>query len=125
MPPQPRRVSSIQWESGKAMLSLAGIRQLKQATISVNASTDGTYTVTEPGTRRVVAIHGGAAFTDIRFNMNAAADGTKMPVVAQRYFVVDARAAHSVPGQGSFAADVLHFFNASAGTLTVYIMEIE
>lgn len=125
MPPQPRRISQMGWESGKAMLSLAGIRQLKQSSISVNAATDGTYTVTEPATRRVVAIHGGAAFTDIRFNINAAADGTKMPVVAQRYFVVDARAAHSVPGQGTLAADVLHFYNASAGTLTVYIMEIE
>lgn len=125
MPPQPRRVSMVQWEAGKAMLSLAGIRQLKQTSISVNTVTDGTYTVTEPATRRVVAIHAGAAYGDIRFNINAAASGTSFPVLAQRYFVVDARAAHSVPGQGTLAADVLHFFNASAGTLVVSIMEIE
>lgn len=109
-----RRPSSIEYEGFRAMLALAGVRQLKQSSVAPGAGANSAYTVTEAGTRRVVAIHLGTGAGDIRFNHDAVADATKIPVIPQRYFVVDAE-----------KDDTLNFFNTSGGAITVYVMEID
>lgn len=108
----PRRPSSIEYEGARAMLSLAGIRQLKQTTVTVTTA-NTTYTVTEAGTRRVVVVHGATAYGDIRFNYKATATTTSVPVLASSYFVVDAE-----------KDDVLNFIGVPASTV-VNIVEIE
>lgn len=110
----PRKIAQMEWEQGKAILSLAGIRELKQATIAPTTGANAAYTVTEAGTRRVVAIHLGAANGDIRYRTTTAASATNMPVIPARYFVIDCK-----------KNDVLNFFNTSAGTITINLMEIE
>jgi len=113
------------------MLAIAGIRQLIQNNVSAGAGADTTYTVVNENARRVILLHLSAGAGDIRFNINALANANTIPIIPQRYFVVDARGAYTIPappGQGgpiAVAADVLHFFNTSGSPVTVYIMEIE
>ena len=95
----PRRISDASWELAKGMLSIAGLRQVRQANITVTATTDVTYTVQDEQTRRVVAIHLGTGNGDIRFNINAAASATNLPVIPARYFVVDFQSPRpAIPG---------------------------
>lgn len=107
-----RKPSSAEFEAYRAMLALAGFRQIKQTTITVTTA-NTTYTVTEPGTRRVVVIHGAAAYGDIRFNFQAAATSSSIPVLSQRYFTVDAE-----------KDQVLNFIGVPASTV-MNIMEID
>lgn len=110
----PRRPSSVEFEAARAMLSLAGIRQLLQANISALATANTSYTVADIRTRRVVIIHLGAGNGDIRFNFGAAAASTNIPVPSARFMVVDAE-----------KDQTLQFFNTTAGAITVYFMEID
>lgn len=111
---QLRSLSAIEFEAARAMLALAGIRQIVQATVAPTTGANAGYTVQDIRTRRVVCLHLGAAAGDIRFNYNATATSAHLPVIPQRYFVVDAE-----------KDDVLNFFNTSAGTITVNLMEID
>lgn len=131
-----RNPSSWTYEQARAILSMAGFRQILQTSIAVNASSENTYTVQDPGTRRVVAVHLSSGNGDIRFNINATATGTTFPVIPTRYFVIDAHGPlykatpPSQTGSGGGAqitvpADVLHFFNNAAGSVTVFLAEIE
>ena len=104
----------MQWEAARAMLSLAGIRQLKQATVAPGASANASYTVTEAATRRIVAIHLGTANGDIRFNYNAASTATSLPMPTGSFLIIDVQ-----------KDDTVQFFNTSGGALTVNLMEIE
>jgi len=109
-----RDLSAIQYEAHRAMLALAGVRQIVQASVAPGASAEATYTVIDRRTRRVIVCHLGTGAGDIRFDFNATASSADMPIIPQRYFVVDAE-----------KDDVLHFFNTSAGAITVYLMEID
>lgn len=110
----PRRPSSVEFEAARAMLSLAGARQLLQANISALATANTSYTVADIRTRRVVIIHLGAGNGDIRFNFGAAVASTNIPVPSARFMVVDAE-----------KDQTLQFFNTTAGAITVYFMEID
>ena len=122
----PRRISEASYELAKATLSMAGLRFISQTSISVGSGADGTYTVLSDGCRRVVAIHLGAANGDIRFNLNAAATSAHVPVIPARYFVVDVQSPRpATPTEPAKTGDVLHFFNTSAGALTVYLVETD
>lgn len=108
-----RPLNPMAWESGRANLSLAGVRYLAQGSVAVGASAEGTYTVVNGSTRRVIVAFAGT-FGDIRFDYNATASATDFPLMPNTHFRVDA------------AKDgVLHFYNTSGGSITVYLMEIE
>lgn len=114
MAPPARRISASNYEAAKAMLSVAGLRQLIQANISAANGADSTYTVQNKATRRVVIVHLNAGNGDLRFNINANATATTVPVLAGRYFVVDC-----------LQNDVLHFFNTTGTSFTVYLVETD
>ena len=112
-----RKLSAMEWEGFRAMLALAGVRQLVQSSVSVGTGAENSYTVANIETRRVIIVHGGGAtpaFGDIRFEINATAVATDFPIAPQKYFVVDAE-----------KDDDLSFYNTSGGSITVYVMEIE
>ena len=110
----PRLTSSMQYEAARAMLSMAGIRLLVQSSTSPLTTAEDDYTVTLANTRRVAIVHLGNAAGDIRFAYNAVADANDIPVIPQQYFVVDAE-----------KGDVLSFYNTSAGTIVVYVAELD
>lgn len=125
-----RLPSSGTYEAVRAVMSMAGIRQILQANISATNGADTTYTVQDPGTRRVIFIHASAGSLDIRFNINAAASASTIPIIPTRYVVVDAHGPlnkPTPPGQSviTVPADVLHFFNTTGSPVTIFIMEIE
>lgn len=122
----PRRISEASYELAKATLSMAGLRFISQANISVGAGADGTYTVLSDACRRVVAIHIGTGNNDIHFNLNAAATAAHVPVIPARYFVIDVQSPRpGTPVEPAKAGDVLHFFNTTAGAITVYLVETD
>lgn len=102
----------MEWEQGKAMLSLAGVRQVKQTTVTVTTS-NTTYTVTEKATRRLIVVHGSATYGDIRFNPDATATTTSFPILGSTYFVIDVE-----------KDDVINFIGVPASTV-VNLMEIQ
>lgn len=110
----PRRTGPAQHEGDRALLSLAGIRIIKQATHSATNGANTAYTVTEANTRRVVVFHTNAAADAIRVNHNAAATASHLPVLPQHYFIVDAK-----------KADTVNFWNTTGGAITVNIVEID
>lgn|SRR5512135_90332 len=121
-----RRTSVSTYELAKAILSVAGLRQILQTSISVGTGADGTYTVQSENCRRVVALHIGTGNGDIRFNINAAASASTIPVIPARYFVVDVQSPRPAsPGEAAKVGDVLHFFNTTAGSITVYLVETD
>ncbi len=114
------------------MLSLAGVRQLVQTSVSVTTS-DTTYAMQESNARRVICFHNGGGTPtnlDIRFNINATAVATGFPIAFGKYFVIDARGPSTQPAgaaQGNpiaIAGDVLHFISTN-GTITMFLMEID
>jgi hypothetical protein len=109
----PRPLSSIEYEGARAMLSLAGLRLISQSLVTGGAAgSDNTYTVTGPNTRRVV-MYVNHATNVVRFNVNAAATASHLPIKNQTYFVVDAK-----------KNDVLHFFDTTGGT-PVHFVEVD
>ena len=127
MPPA-RRIAATAQEQGKAILSIAGFRIIPgtQATIAPGAGAEATYTVLNAACRRVVAIHLGTGNGDIRFELNAAATATKIPVIPARYFIVDVLSPRpATPTEPAKVGDVLHFFNTTGGAITVYLVETE
>lgn len=112
-----RRQTAIQWEGNKGILSMAGVSELAQNNISVNATSENTYAVTNKQTRRVIAMFLSSSAGDIRFKFNSTATASHLPLVPARYFTIDARIVDGV-------ADVLHFYNVTNAPITVYLMEI-
>lgn len=110
----PRKLTSIEFEAHRATLSLAGIRLISQATVSATPSANTAYTVQNPHTRRVLVIHLSSGNGDIRFNYNAAATSSSLPIIPARYFVVDAS-----------KDDTLNFYNTAAAAVTINVAEIE
>jgi len=109
----PRQLTSIEYEASRAMLSLAGLRLISQSrVVGAAAGSDNTYTVTDPRTRRVV-LYVDHASNVIRFNVNAAATSTSLPIKNQTYFVVDAK-----------KDDVLHFYDTT-GSTPVHFVEVD
>jgi len=114
-----RRASTATWESMKAMLSLAGIREIKQSQLTVTASSSDFYLVAEETTRRVIVVHLAAGNGDIRFKYQrqgagATAVSTNLPVIPARYLVIDAE-----------KNDKLSFFNTSGVSVQIFFVEIE
>jgi len=114
----PRRLSPIEYEGHRAMLALAGVRQLVQSSVTVSNGAENSYTVTDPQTRRVICVHPGDATTpatgDIRINPAATATATAFPLLPQKYFVVDAE-----------KDDDISFYNTTGSSIVVYVMEID
>ena len=104
----------IEHEARLAQLSLAGVRPMEQSVVSVSASasSEQTYTIEDPATRRAIVVHLAANDDDIRFELNSTADSSSFPLLSSVYFGVQVE-------QG----DVLHFFNTSGSPVTIYIME--
>lgn len=100
-------------ETYLAQVSLAGIRPIIQDSVSVNATAEGTYTIADIRTHRVVLFHDGSTNTDIRVELNATADNTVMPVVPGAYFVMEVT-----------KGDVVHLYNTTGGAIVVFFMEI-
>src|SRR5713101_5770496 len=118
-----RRTAAIEYEAARAMLSLAGIRQLYQTSLTVNANALNSYVVLRKPTRRVIVLHLSSGNSDITFSYSSTSDpsttntpasSTSMPVLPTRYFVIDAA-----------QNDTINFSNNTGGNITVFLMEIE
>ena len=96
-----------------ASLAIAGLREVSQSVVSAVGSTATTYTVAGTTTRRVVLLYTGSGATDIRFRLNAAAAATHMPLLPQRYVVVEA-----------VAGETISLYNTTS-TANVNVMETE
>lgn len=114
-----RKQGPVGHEANRAIMSMAGIGILVQSSLTVAATTEQTYTVTHPNTRRVCLIHAGAGAFDMRVNIDASADNTKLPILPQRYFVIDAG------WQEDGDAQVVHVYNTSGTQIVVYLAEME
>lgn len=109
-----RKLTSIEFEGMRALLSLAGIRPILQATVSATPGANTSYTVQDNRTRRVLIIHLGAGNGDIRFALDGAATANSLPILPARYVVVDA------------AKDqTLNFWNTTAAAITVNLAELD
>jgi len=106
--------ADLRWEASLASIAAAGVRPLVQDSVSALAGVDTTYTIVGGNTKRAVIFAESSADTDIRVNVEAVATVTGFPLIAGAYFVVEAD-----------KDDVLHFFNTTASTITVHIMEIK
>lgn len=113
MPGAPNIRSDLKHEGVLATVSLAGIRPLVNASVAVGASAEGTYTIANISTKRVVLYHKAADDLDIRVDLNATAVATDFPVASGVYFVMEVE-----------KDDVVHLFNNNASSVTVYLMEI-
>lgn len=104
---------NIEWESDMAAVSMAGIRPITQGSVDVSSGSEGTYTIDDIRTKRAVIIHVSSGNTDVRFELNATAQADDFPLIPAVYFVVEVE-----------EDDVLHFYNTTGGSVTVYILEI-
>ena len=86
-----------------AAMATAALRLENQSVVSCTGSADVTYTVTGADTRRVMLVYLGAGAGDIRFNFGAAATSASLPILPQRYVVIEA-----------VVGEVLHFYNTVA-----------
>ncbi len=99
----------------RAALALAGIRPVGQAVLSTTAGAEFSHTVANAETRRVIVFHASGVDTDIRVaNVSAIAVVTDMPVASGVYFVMEA-----------YVGESISVWNASAGVISVYVMEIQ
>jgi hypothetical protein len=107
--------SDLRWEGALAQVSLAGVRPLVQATISVDASSGDSYEIQDGSAKRVVLYHGSTGAEDIHVNLGASAVATDMPIAPGAYFVMRVEKGESVA-----------VYNAKSGgpAVIVYIMEI-
>jgi hypothetical protein len=97
-----------------AAIATAGLRIVVQANITITTASENSYTITSAATRRAMVIHNSTAAFDIRFERNGTAVATDFPILPQFYFAVDCT-----------KDDTLSFYNANAGSQTVYILELE
>lgn len=110
----PRRVGNLEQEMKKATLTSAGIRWLTKASVAPTTGTNASYTMTHKSAKRLLMYCPGATVdTDIRINYGGAAVATDIPLGKLRV-TIDA-------GPG----DVIGFFNNNAGTLTVFLVEMD
>lgn len=108
-----RKVGNWPLEGVYAMMAVAGLRLLEQATVSVGAGSAESYQISNTRTRRVVSIHLATGIGDIRIAVNEAATANKLPLIPQRYLVIDAD-----------DTDYLSFYNTTGGSITVYVAEV-
>lgn len=109
-----RNKSAMTWEQARAMLSMAGMLDVLQDTHTATANSDTTYTIAGGvNVRRVLITHLGSGAGDIRFRRGAVASASYVPIFPQTHFVVDAE-----------DGEVLHFYNTTAGDITLYIVEL-
>lgn len=113
----PKRRSRHEWESSQAVISLAGVRPLVQAVVTVTASDNDDYTVDDPTSaglvKRVILYHNSGGNTDIRVALNETADATKMPIASNVYFAIEVE-----------DEDVISLFNTTGSDIDVNVMEI-
>jgi uncharacterized iron-regulated membrane protein len=109
----PLNRSNLDWAANVAMVSLAGIRILKQATVAPGAGASATYTVTEKDAHRVVAFHGSTAALDIRVHQNGTATASHLPMANGVYMSFEVE-----------TDDTVSFFNTTGGAITVYLVEL-
>jgi hypothetical protein len=107
------RRSNRDWEGNEAVIALAGIRPTVHALETVGGTTEETYTVADPTTKRVILFYDGEGVTDLHMAINETADATTLPVLPGVYFVVEAS-----------QTEVIHLYNTTGSTITVYITEI-
>lgn len=96
-----------------ASRSIAGWKILKQATVSATNAANTTYTVTEEITKRVAFIVIGTTDGDIRFEHNAAATATDVPLVNAAYVTLEAK-----------KNDTVEFWNTTGSPITVNVVEL-
>lgn len=110
----------------EATRALAGVRELVQATVAPLAGGEASYTVANAETRRLMCVHLGAstpAAGDIRFRCNATAAATHMPLAPQKYALFELSGPRTI-GANAQAGETISFFNTSADTVTVYLLEL-
>jgi hypothetical protein len=107
-----RRLELSRWEAEVAAVSLAGIRPLAQAKLTINAGAEGTHTATDKAVKRVVLLHSSST-QNVHMELNATATADMMPMAPGGYFVVDVA-----------LGDVIHIFNSGGSAVTVWVMEI-
>lgn len=110
----------------EATRALAGVRELLQATAAPTTGAEAGYTVQNAETRRVMVFHLGAsspAAGDIRFKCNGTATASNMPLVPQKYALFELSGPRTI-GSTSQAGETISFWNTSADTITVYILEL-
>ena len=107
------------WEAQMASVSLAGIRPLVMSSVSVGATSNGSYLVSDNDmTERLVVYHDSGNNLDIRFDISspnapATATATSFPIGSGIYFVMEVD-----------NGETLSLYNTSAGAITVYVCEI-
>lgn len=109
----PRLHQNADWEGNLAAVSLAGVRPILQTTVAVGAGSEATYTLQHAAVKRVVLFYESNTNLDIRVDLNATASASSLPMVTGAYFVMEV-------DQG----DVVHLFNTTGGSVTVYVAEI-
>jgi hypothetical protein len=112
------RVTGPLDDTALAAMAIAGLRILSQSVVTATAGASTSYTVTDKNCRRVVCLHTGTGAGDIRINFNAAATATHMPMLPQRYFVVEA----CINGDGT--AETVRFWNTTVSSISVNVMEV-
>lgn len=110
---EPQQRSALSWEAQLASVALAGVRPLVADALTINATTEDTYTVTHEATKRVVLLTTATGDTDVRVALNETADGDSFPVLPLVYFVLEAK-----------VDEVVHLYNAAGSSRTIYILEI-
>lgn len=99
-----------------AVMALAGVPELVAGSASPTTGAAASYTMTHPNAKRALVTHMGAAAPaagDIRFTTLTTATANSMPLYPQRYVVIEA-----VQGVA------ISFFNTSADTIKVYVLEL-
>ena len=113
-----RKLAPMQYEGMRAMLSVAGLRPIVHSSVSLGTGTEDSYVVTAKNARRLLIYHGGdpttPAFGDIRMEFDGTALATDFPIAPQTYVVMDMA-----------IGDEVSFYNTAAGTVVVYVMEVE
>lgn len=111
----PKRRSRHDWEGNQAVISLAGVRPLAQAVVTVTAGDNDDYTIDDDAglTKRVILFHNSGDITDIRVALNETATATDMPVASGVYFSLEVE-----------DEDVVSLYNTSGGDIDVNVMEI-
>ena len=109
-----RKHGNLPNEGDRALLAIAGFRINLQTNVSVSASSEATYNVSDPASRRAVLVHLGAAAGDIRFVVDGTAAATDVPLLPERYIIFDVN-----------TDSVIHLFNTTGGAIVVHIMELQ
>lgn len=109
----PTNRSNVSWAANVAMISLAGVRIFRQGSAAPGAGAEDSYTIQEDDARRLICFHNSGVNTDIRVELNGTAVATDMPMASGVYFAFEVE-----------EGDTVSFFNTSAGSITVNVIEV-